>query len=406
MHEEMRFYCLACTFFLFEFFSANIHLAQSFLWERALACQPKLPAVLGASVLDTLDTPALVVDLDLFDSNIERITTACREANVGWRPHCKPHKSGELARLLIERGALGVTCAKLSEAVVMADAGIQDILIANQITAPAKIERLVALRSRVDVAVCVDNVDNARVLSDAALRAGCRLRVLIEVDTGTRRAGVLPGEPVVELARSLVELPGLDFAGVMTWEGHTTQIVPPEAKEAAIRDALGLLTESADRCRSAGMPVRIVSCSGTGTYQTACRLPGVTEIEAGGGIFGDVRYSTRYHVDLDYALVILATVTSRPTSRRIVVDAGKKALSTDAGTPLPILLSQVESVSFSAEHGKIELSTPSDTPRVGERIALVPGYADTTIHLHRCIYGVRGNRIEAVWPLREDSRLL
>lgn len=368
--------------------------------------QPKLPSILGASVLDTLDTPALVVDLDLFDRNIERITAACREANVGWRPHCKPHKSGELARLLIERGAIGVACAKLSEAVVMADAGIQDILIANQITSPAKIERLVALRGRVDVAVCVDNLVNAKALNDAALRSGRRLRVLIEVDTGTRRAGVLPGEPVVELAQSLVELQGLDFAGVMTWEGHTTQVVPPEAKEAAIREAIDLLTGSADRCRSAGIPVRIVSCSGTGTYQTACRIPGVTEVQAGGGIFGDVRYSTKYHVDVDYALFVSATITSRPTPQRIVVDAGKKSLSTDAGTPLPINLPAVDSVSFSAEHGKIELLAPSTAPGVGERVAIVPGYADTTIHLHRCIYGVRNNEIEVIWPLREDSRLL
>ena len=371
-----------------------------------MAYEPKPPSILDASVLQTLDTPTLVVDLDLLDRNIDRIVRACRSGNVGWRPHCKPHKSADLAKLLIERGALGVTCAKLAEAIVMADAGITDILIANQITAPGKIERLVALRSRADVAVCVDNLENAIALSEAAERAGCRLRVLIEIDTGTHRAGVLPGKPVVALAQALQKLRGLDFAGLMTWEGHTTQIIPPEAKEEAIRQAITSVTDSADECRRAGIAVRIVSCSGTGTYQTACRIPGVTEVQAGGGIFGDVRYSTKYHVDLDYALVILSSVTSRPTSQRVVIDAGKKALSSDAGMPLPLGLPPVKSVSFSAEHGKIELCNPSATPRVGDRIALVVGYADTTVHLHRVIYGVRNNAIEAEWPLREDSRLL
>lgn len=368
--------------------------------------QPSLPSFIDSRILESLDTPALVIDLDLLERNIERIANVCKQAGVSWRPHCKTHKSGDLAKLLIEKGAIGVTCSKLSEAVAMADAGITDILIANQITSPSKIQRLVELRHRADVAVCVDSIGNATALSDAAVRNGCRLRVLIEIDTGTRRAGVLPGESVVQLARNLVQLAGLEFAGVMTWEGHTTQIVPPAAKETAIREAISQLTSSADACRNVGIPVKIVSCGGTGTYQTASHFPGVTEIQAGGGILGDVRYNSKYNVDLDYALAIVATVTSRPTPHRIIIDAGKKALSTDAATPLPLHQNPITSIAFSAEHGKLELSSPSIAPLVGDKLLLIPGYADTTVHLYRCLYGIRNGNIEKSWKIRDDSRLL
>ena len=365
-----------------------------------------IPTPKPGAPVEAVDTPALMVDLDLLDRNIDQILNVIRNAGIQWRPHCKTHKSPDLAKLLIKRGAIGVTCAKLSEAAVMVDAGIDDILIANQITSTSKIARLISLRHRADIAVCVDNFDNALALSAAAKHADLTLGVLIEVDTGTRRAGVLPGSPVLELAKRIHALPHLDLAGVMTWEGHTTQIVPEAAKRAAIEEAVGSLVASAELCRAGGIPMRIVSCGGTGTYLTTCNIPGVTEVQVGGGILGDVRYQTKYHVDVFYALTLVSTVTSRPTPKRIIFDSGKKSLSCDAGTPAPIGLPQLASISFSAEHGKIELEEPSIVPAVGDRIALVPGYADTTVHLHRVLYGVRNGRIESVWPLRDDSRLL
>jgi len=368
------------------------------------------PELIGAS-LDALDTPALVVDLDLMERNIQRIVQHCRRAGVHWRPHCKTHKSGAIAQRLIAAGAIGITCAKLAEAAVMVEAGIKDILIANQIAGPIKIARLVALCKRADIAVGVDHPENVAALAAAAQSAGITLRVLIEVDTGTRRAGVQPDEPVVALAKIITHYPALRLAGIYTWEGHTTQIVDPDEKRQAITSALQALTRSAAECRAAGIPIDIVSCGGTGTYSTAANVPGITEIQAGGGIFGDIRYRNVYHVDVDYALSVLSTVTSRPTPRRIVCDAGKKAMSTDAGTPLPMHLPPMASVGFSAEHGKLELQEDALTPRIGERIRFVPGYADTTVHLHDKIYGVRFDgdgehtRIETVWPIQYDARL-
>lgn len=355
--------------------------------------------------LDGIDTPALLVDVDVMEANMARIIARCRQAGVGWRPHCKSHKSPDIVRLQIAAGAIGVTCAKLSEAEAMAEAGITDILIANQIAGPLKIARLMALRQQVDVAVAVDGPDNVAALAAAAQTAGMRLRVLIEVDTGTRRAGVLPGAPVVELARIIASHPGLELAGVMTWEGHTTRIRDPAEKRAAIAQAVGDLVRSADLCRAAGFPIAIVSCGGTGTFETSAGIPGVTEIQAGGGIFGDVRYRTIYNVPLDYGLTVLSTVTSRPTPQRVICDAGKKAMSTDAGMPFPLDLPPVASVGFSAEHGKIELQGPSEEPRVGDRIRVVVGYADTTVHLHDEIHALRAGQIAHIWRIPRAARL-
>ncbi|MGU3495473.1 DSD1 family PLP-dependent enzyme [Xanthobacteraceae bacterium A53D] len=362
-------------------------------------------APLIGATLDALDTPALLVDLDVMERNVARIQAACAAGGVAWRPHCKPHKSPDVARLLVEAGAIGITCAKLSEAEMLVDAGITDILIANQIVGPLKVARLMRLRAKADIAVAVDGPENVAELAAAAEAAGVRLRVLIEVDTGTFRAGVLPGEPVLELARLVGRHPALDLAGVMTWEGHTTRIADPAEKRAAIETAVGALVASAELCRANGIAIRIVSCGGTGTYETSAIIKGVTEIQAGGGIFGDVRYRTIYHVPLDYGLTVLSTVTSRPTPQRIVTDAGKKAMSTDAGTPVPLDVPDVASVGFSAEHAKIELQAPSASPRVGDRIRFVVGYADTTTHLHSEIYAVRDGRVAHVWPIPAAARL-
>lgn len=313
------------------------------------------PDLIGARI-EALDTPALVADLDVMEQNLARIAGACAAGGVAWRPHCKIHKSPEVAKLLLKAGAIGVTCAKLSEAETMARAGVDHILIANQIAGPVKIARLMELATQADVMVAVDGVENAEALAEAARLAGLTLPVLIEVDTGTRRAGVLPGEPVLQLARRIKALQGLRLAGVMTWEGHTTKIADPTEKRWAIEDAVGALVSSAELCRRNGIGIDIVSCGGTGTFETSTTVPGVTEIQAGGGVFGDARYRTIYHVPVAYGLTIHATVTSRPTPRRVICDAGKKAMSVDAGTPIPLDLPEVASVSFSAEHGKIELS--------------------------------------------------
>jgi D-serine deaminase-like pyridoxal phosphate-dependent protein len=352
-----------------------------------------------------LDTPALVVDLDVMEANIARIAAECRANDVAWRPHSKSHKTPEIAQMQIAAGALGVTCAKLGEAEVMAAAGIRDILIANQIVGPIKVGRLVELAERADTIVCVDSVENLIELDAAFRRVNKRIRVAIEVNIGMNRAGVEPGAPVVAFAREIASRPGLRFVGLVGWESQATTVADPAEKERKVRDAVSLLAASADACTEAGYRVEIVSCGGTGTFPYCARQAGVTEVQVGGAIFSDMHYLGNYHVDFAPALTLLTTVTSRPTPTRIVVDAGKKAMSGDAALPAPRGLPPIAALKLSAEHSKIELQQPSDVPKIGDKIEFIVGYSDTTIHLHEEIVGVRGERIESVWRVAGRGKI-
>jgi D-serine deaminase-like pyridoxal phosphate-dependent protein len=315
-------------------------------------------------------------------------------------------KTPEIIRRQIAAGAIGVTCAKVGEAEVMAQAGVRDILIANQVVGPKKIARLLDLLGRADVKCAVDCQAHLRALGDAAAARGLSLPVVIEVNIGMSRAGVEPGDAVVALAMAVSSQPGLRFAGLMAWESHVVTIADPKEKARAVATAIGKLTASAQACRDAGIAVEIVSCGGTGSFPYCAQQPGVTEVQAGGGIFSDMHYRNHYHFDYPQALTVLMTVTSRPTPTRIVTDAGKKAMSGDAALPEPLGLPPAKPIRLSAEHGIIELETASETPRVGDKIEAIVGYSDTTVHLHERICATRNGRIEAVWPVAARGRIL
>ncbi len=352
-----------------------------------------------------LDTPVLLVDLATMEGNIRQIAAICRDAKVAWRPHTKGIKIPAIAHQALAAGAIGVTCAKVGEAEVMVAAGIRDVLVANQVVGTPKIARLVGLQRHAEVKVLVDSTANAAALAAEASAVGVRLRVLIEIDIGMGRAGVSPGEPAVALARMIKALPSLELVGVAGWEGHTTEIADEEEKAASIESAVSGLTATAHELRSAGFPISIVSCGGTGPFRYTTRLPGVTEIQAGGGIFSDVRYGTKCNAALPYALTVLTTVTSRPNERRIICDAGKKTMSSDAAVPLPLGIVSVQSVKLSAEHVRVELEQPDRSLKVGDKLEFVVGYSDTTVHLHEELVGTRDGRVEIVWPILGRGKL-
>lgn len=355
--------------------------------------------LIGRPVVD-LDTPVLVVDLDRLERNIASMRRVIiQEAGINWRPHTKGIKTPAIAHKLIRAGAHGVTCAKLGEAEVMAAAGIRDILIANQVVGPSKIARLVHLCRHADPIVAVDCEAHLKSLDAAAQEARTRLRVVVEVNMGINRAGVEPGGPVVALAKQVANCRGLRLAGIMGWEGQTAGIRDPEEKRRAVEAAVGRFTASADECRQAGLPVEIVSCGGTGTYWITARLPGVTEVQAGGGIFCDVHYRTDYGVQHECALMIWTTVTSRPTPTRIICDAGWKSMGRHPNLPEPLGVGEVAALTLSAEHASIDLRAPTAVPRVGDRVEFVAGYSDSTVFLHEELYGVRSGRLEVIWPI-------
>jgi D-serine deaminase-like pyridoxal phosphate-dependent protein len=191
----------------------------------------------------------------------------------------------------------------------------------------------------------------------------------------------------------------------MGWESQATTIADPAEKERTVRDAVAALTASARACKAAGHNVAIVSCGGTGTFPYCAQQAGVTEVQVGGAIFSDMHYLTHYHVDFAPALTILTTVTSRPTPTRIVVDAGKKSMSGDAAMPAPRGIPPISAMKLSAEHSKIELEQPNAAPGIGDKIELIVGYSDTTVHLHEEIVGVRGGRVEFIWRVAGRGKL-
>ena len=355
---------------------------------------------------DHIDTPALLVDLNVMDQNIERMAgIIIRDAGIQWRPHTKAMKTPALAQRLLDAGAVGITCAKLGEAEVMAEGGIDNILIANQIVGSIKIGRLVAVQEKADVMVAADSVENITELSVAAAAAGVEIRVLIEIDLGMQRAGLQPDGLVADLAKRIADSPGLQFAGLMGWESHACKVTDHVEKKVVITEALNRFTGAAEACNTAGVPCGILSCGGTGTYWISAFHPGITEMQAGGGIYGDVMYRDQFNVQHPCAMTILATVTSRPNPTRLVCDAGRKTMSVDRSEPDPLGLPDVESTMFSAEHGTFNFKSASATPKVSDRIEMTVGYSDLTVVLHNEIIATRNGNVEAIWPLPGRGKL-
>ncbi len=349
----------------------------------------------GVTTLE-IDTPALCLDADALEHNIERMAAFFQQRPAALRPHCKTHKCPTIAWMQLRAGAIGITCAKLGEAEVMAQAGIRDILIANQIVGP-KIPRLIGLAAYSDVMVAVDDIANAQDLSAAACAAGATLRVLMEVDAGMDRCGVPPGEPSLALARQLVALPGLRFEGIMGYEGHAVMIPDPAERRAATEKAMGILVGVRDLLQDAGLPVGIVSAGGTGTYDVTGAYPGVTEVQAGSYATMDARYDT-VGVGFERALTVVARVISAPREDMVVIDAGLKTMTTEFGLPTLVHPEGWALQSLSEEHGKLRREGGKPL-RPGDVVTLVPSHGCTAINLHDAYVVTRDDRVIGEWPI-------
>jgi D-serine deaminase-like pyridoxal phosphate-dependent protein len=347
--------------------------------------------------LDDLDTPALIVDLDLLESNIGKMGKYTREVGCNIRPHIKVHKTPAIAHMQIESGAIGVTCAKLGEAEVMASAGIRNILIANQIVGRQKTERLAGLARHAEVIVAVDNPENAEEISKVASTSGAKIGAVVEVDVGMKRAGVQPDNEVISLARKIKSLPSLDFQGLMGYEGHLQLIPKYEERKKLVEKSLGKLIECVELLRGEGIECPVVSGAGTNTYNIASGIKGITEIEAGSYTVMDNLHSVE-GIGFERALSVLSTITSRPEVNRAVIDAGLKAFA-DA-TPFPTSKKNERGMRFvelSEEHGHLILD--GESPRVGDKLEFFPFYAPTTINLYEKIWGIRDGRVEIAWDV-------
>src|SRR5512143_2297558 len=349
-------------------------------------------------LLDALATPAVVVDLDVLERNIARMAARARDAGVRLRPHAKTHKCPEIARLQRAAGAWGLSVAKVGEAEVFADAGFDDIFVAFPVVGEDKGRRLLSLADRVRIAVGADSVEGARTLARPFRDARRTLDVVLKVDVGYGRVGVLP-ECAVEAAQRIAGVPGLRLRGVFTHAGHGYGGETRAAVEEVARVEGERLAAAADEVRAAGMPVEEVSVGSTPTAARAMRTPGVTECRPGNYVFHDGSQVALGTCGVeDCALTILATVVSVPAADRAVVDAGSKTLSSDPLRPRAngnglVLGTQTRLVSLTEEHGVARVER-GDAFRIGQRVRILPNHACVVSNLHDRLYGVRDGRVE------------
>lgn len=366
-----------------------------------------MPVSLPGRTKDEFDTPTLCVDLDQFERNLHFMAGTVRTGGKLWRPHAKGHKTPVVAWKQIAAGAIGVTCAKISEAEIFAAAGIRDILVANVVAGVAKCARLAALCRSADPIICCDHYAQAEPIAAACRSLGVRCRVLVDVNIGMNRTGITPGADAVELAQAIAKLDGLELVGIMGYEGHLLKVADPADKQRQIRASLAILEHCRDLFVKHGLRCDIVSAGGTGSVSITSQAPGVTELQSGGGVFGDPFYSEDCHLTGDFApaLTVMTTVISRPTLERAVLDAGKKAVNPDLHAPQVKDHSYAVITWMSAEHTVLQLGPRSQDLRIGDRLELIVGYHDLTTPLHDEFAAFRGNRLEAVWPILARGKL-
>jgi D-serine deaminase-like pyridoxal phosphate-dependent protein len=349
-----------------------------------------------------IETPALLVNLDHMEANLERMASYFRNVPAKLRPHFKNHKCPRLAARQLDAGAIGLTCSTLGEVECLVHHGMRSVLLANEIADSAKIRRVVEVARQADVIVCVNNEKIADELARAGRNGGTPLSVLVDVDVGLHRCGVPPGDPAVRLARAVVEK-GLRLRGLMGYEGHLSRRPPGPEKEEAVVGAMRPLMETKARLEAEGFPIEIVSAGTTGTYSISGCYPGVTEIQAGSYLLMDTSYR-KCCTDFDLTLTLLTTVISKTEGERIVVDAGVKALSCERGLPTVKDIEGLVVNKLTAEHGIIDLRAPSATVEVGDKIELWVHYSDATINLNERMYGIRDGRVEEVFALEGRRR--
>jgi D-serine deaminase-like pyridoxal phosphate-dependent protein len=339
-----------------------------------------------------IPTPALLVDMDAMEANLKRMAAFFADGPTQLRPHYKNHKCVALARRQLAHGAIGITCATLGEAEALARNGIHGILLANEVADATQIERFVQLARVTDIMVGIDNERIVSALSAASAHSKVQLSVVVDVDTGMGRCGVLPGAPALALAQ-LAAAQGLRLRGLIGYEGHCVRLPPGPGKVEAVQKAMGQLVATADLIRSHGLPIEIVSAGGTGTHSISGRIPGVTEIQGGSYLLMDTDYQT-VCPEFELALSVLGTVISRTGNERLILNIGLKEISGERGLPVLKNTAGARLRKLNAEHAIVDILDPNLPAQVGDHLELWAHYSDATVNLHRRMFGVRDGRVE------------
>jgi len=359
--------------------------------------------------IEAIDTPALVVDLDAFERNLDQMASAVRGGAVALRPHAKSHKCPAIARAQLARGAVGICCQKVAEAEVFVDAGIADVLVTNEVVGAAKLARLAALARRARIAVLADDAANVAAIGAAAHAVGVTVDVLVEIDVGAHRCGVAPGEPAVAIARTIAQTPGLSFRGIHAYHGAAQHLRAPHERRETIAQAAAQAARTRLALEAAGIACPTITGAGTGTWRHERDSRIYTELQPGSYVFMDADYRRNTlepdEPAFEQSLFVVATVMSAPTPGRAVVDAGLKAFAFDSGPPLVHGRDGIVYAKASDEHGVLAIDAAARRPALGERVWLVPGHCDPTVNLYDWIVGVRGARVECLWSIAARGAL-
>jgi D-serine deaminase-like pyridoxal phosphate-dependent protein len=352
-----------------------------------------------------LPTPALTIDLDILECNLDRMAAYCREHGIRLRPHTKTHKAPEVGRMQVERGAVGLTVAKVGEAEVMAAADLDDILIAFPIWGEDKLRRIAALALERTILLSLDSEATAEGLSRAASAAGATVGVLVEFDVGMRRCGVAPGPAALELARKIEKIPGLKFRGLMLYPGNIWGLEADRKQKA--KQVADLVEQTLEPFRKAGMDVEIVSGGSTPSAFLSHHIPGVTEIRPGTYVYNDLNTYFQGVCRLeDCAARVVVTVISTAVPNRAMIDAGSKTLSADAlgsgpqtGHGRVVEAPDAALIKLNEEHGHLDITNSTHKFHVGEVVTVIPNHVCTCINMHDEVFLVRKGQVEGTWKV-------
>jgi 3-hydroxy-D-aspartate aldolase len=366
-----------------------------------LQMQPAVPGMRE----DEIDTPALVIDLDAVEFNLDTMAALLAPTGVKLRAHAKTHKSPIIAKLQMGRGAVGNCVQKVAEAEALAWGGIPDILVSNEVVGTAKLSRLCALSRIAKIAVCADDSGQVAAIEAAAADAGIRMTVLVEIDVGAGRCGVQPGPDAVALATRIAASKHLIFGGLQAYQGSAQHKRTPQERRTMIGGAVDASRRTVEQLRQQGLDCAIVGGAGTGTFEIESKSGVYTEMQAGSYVFMDADYARNLDdagapvSTFRHALFVLSTVISQAQTGVAVLDAGHKAVAVDSGLPTIWQRPDIRYTSASDEHGKLQYASDSTAPKVGEKLRLVPGHCDPTVDKFDWYVGVRNGRVECLWPV-------
>jgi len=354
---------------------------------------------------EDVDTPALLIDLDAFEYNLRHMAELLATSGAKLRAHAKTHKSAVIAHLQMAQGAVGSCVQKVSEAEALAWGGVPDILVSNEVVGASKLARLAALARIAKVSICADHPAQIEAIEKAAADACVRLPVLVEIDVGAGRCGVSPGGEAVALAERIAGSRHLLFGGLQAYQGAAQHKRTLAERTTSIENAVTSARLTVEMLRERGLTCDIVGGAGTGTFELEAASGLYTEIQAGSYIFMDADYGRNLDdrgapiSTFRNALFVLSTVMSMPRKGVAVLDAGLKALAMDSGPPLVWQRPDIQFVGASDEHGKLSIDEQANSPQLGEKLRLVPGHCDPTVDRYDWYVGVRGGRVECLWPV-------